>query len=84
MASNSNSSSGGIGVFGILGCIFITLKLCKVIDWEWWWVLAPFWGPLALAFAILLIFIIIYMLIVVCKYMMKQYRKHKNKDKNHG
>lgn len=22
---------------------FIVLKLCKVIDWSWWWVLSPFW-----------------------------------------
>lgn len=23
--------------------IFITLKLCKVIDWSWWVVLIPLW-----------------------------------------
>ena len=27
----------------ILGIIFIILKLCKVINWSWWWVTAPFW-----------------------------------------
>lgn len=27
---------------------FIVLKLCEVIDWSWWWVLAPTWMPLAL------------------------------------
>ena len=26
----------------ILGLIFIVLKLCKVIDWSWFWVLSPF------------------------------------------
>lgn len=31
-------------LFGILGLIFIVLKLCGTIDWSWWWVLAPFWG----------------------------------------
>jgi hypothetical protein len=46
--SNNNSSSGGIGFFGILGIVFIVLKLCKVIDWSWWWVTCPFWGPAAL------------------------------------
>lgn len=35
-------------VAGVLGLIFITLKLCHVIDWSWWWVLAPFWIPIAL------------------------------------
>ena len=27
---------------------FIILKLCNVIDWSWWWVLAPMWIPLAI------------------------------------
>ncbi len=33
---------------GILGVAFIVLKLCGVIAWSWWWVLAPFWGGFAL------------------------------------
>jgi len=32
----------------LLGIAFVVLKLCHVIDWSWWWVLAPFWVPLAL------------------------------------
>lgn len=27
---------------------FIVLKLCKVIAWSWWWVLAPVWTTVAL------------------------------------
>ena len=34
-----------IGFFGLLQLIFITLKLIDKIDWSWWWVLAPTWGP---------------------------------------
>lgn len=45
---------GGIGVFSALGIVFVVLKLCVVIDWSWWWVLAPFWGPLAVSVAVLL------------------------------
>lgn len=30
--SNENSSSGGIGVLGLLGVVFVTLKLTDVID----------------------------------------------------
>jgi hypothetical protein len=37
--------SDGIGLGGLLGVLFITLKLCNVIDWSWWWVLSPFWMP---------------------------------------
>jgi hypothetical protein len=51
----SETASGGIGVTGLLGVGFVILKLCKVIDWSWWWVTAPFWGPLAFALAVLII-----------------------------
>ena len=49
----SDHRSGGIGVLGLLGVVFVTLKLCNVIDWSWWWVTAPFWGPLGIAAIIL-------------------------------
>lgn len=49
----SNSKpSGGIGFIGLLTVVFITLKLCHVIDWSWWWVLAPLWAPLCLGLII--------------------------------
>ena len=35
-------------VLPVLGVVFVTLKLCQVIDWSWWWVTAPFWAPAAL------------------------------------
>ena len=35
-------------IFGLLGLLFIGLKLGNVIDWSWWWVTAPFWGPVVL------------------------------------
>ena len=46
--SEGNSSSGGIGISGLLGVVFVVLKLCGVIEWSWWWVTAPFWGGIAL------------------------------------
>ena len=36
-----NESKSGIGFFGLLTIVFIVLKLCKIIDWSWWWVLSP-------------------------------------------
>lgn len=50
--SDSKSSSGGIGVTGLLGVAFVVLKLTGYIDWSWWWVLAPFWVPVALVVAL--------------------------------
>jgi energy-coupling factor transporter transmembrane protein EcfT len=52
--SNSNTG-GGFPLFAILGIVFIILKLCGVIAWSWLWVLAPFWGPLALALVLAVI-----------------------------
>lgn len=34
-----------MGLLNVLGLIFVTLKLVHVIDWSWWYVTAPFWGP---------------------------------------
>lgn len=41
--SSSSSSSGGVSFTGLLQIVFIILKLCHVIEWSWWWVLAPTW-----------------------------------------
>ena len=48
MDNNNTTVSSGIGVCGLLGVAFIVLKLCKVINWSWWWVTAPFWVPVAI------------------------------------
>lgn len=48
----------GIGFFGLLAIVFITLKLTGYIAWSWWWVLAPLWVPVAFVFLVLfLVFI---------------------------
>lgn len=48
----------GPGILGLLGVAFVVLKLVSVINWSWWWVLAPFWIPLALTAIILIIGIV--------------------------
>lgn len=45
----NNSSSGGVGFFGLLFIVFLVLKLTNVIDWSWWWVTAPLWGIFIIA-----------------------------------
>lgn len=59
MANLQKSTSSSFPFFAILGLIFITLKLCSVISWSWWWILAPIWGPFATAIGIILICCII-------------------------
>nr|DAU44475.1 MAG TPA: transmembrane protein [Caudoviricetes sp.] len=48
-----SKKSGGLGFGGALTLVFIVLKLCGVINWSWWWVLLPMWGPVALVVGIL-------------------------------
>jgi hypothetical protein len=40
-----NTQTGGVSFASLLTLLFIALKLCHVIDWSWWWVLAPLWLP---------------------------------------
>lgn len=55
----SNSSTRGLGLGGVLGVVFIVLKLVGVIDWSWWWVLSPFWISFGLTVLILLVAVVI-------------------------
>lgn len=43
MSSKTSSSSSGVGFFGLLTIVFITLKLTGFIAWSWAWVLSPLW-----------------------------------------
>ena len=49
----NNESRYAMTAFDALGIVFVTLKLCDVIDWSWWLVLLPFYGPIALILVIL-------------------------------
>ncbi len=51
-----DGKTGGIGIFGTVGVVFTVLKLCGLVSWSWWWVLAPFWVPFSLALIVLLVF----------------------------
>lgn len=57
--SSSDYSGGGIGFFGLLAIVFITLKLIGTIDWPWIWILSPIWAPIAILIAIVIIAILI-------------------------
>jgi len=53
--SQGSQQSSGVGILGLLGVVFVTLKLCGVIDWSWWWVTAPFWGVFAFILGVFLV-----------------------------
>ena len=58
-SSNKTAAAGGTGFLTLLQVAFIVLKLCKVIDWSWWWVLSPTWMPTALILIIVIIIALI-------------------------
>lgn len=45
----------GLSTLGLLGIVFIVLKLTNVITWNWWLVTLPLWGGLALIVSIIII-----------------------------
>lgn len=59
MSASSSGGGAGIGFIGLLTIVFITLKLCDVIDWSWWWVLSPTWGFFALVALLCLLVILV-------------------------
>ena len=48
MSNTTTVTSGGIGFFGLLALIFITLKLTGYVNWSWFWVLLPIMPALVL------------------------------------
>ena len=69
--NNSENGVKGIGVSGLLGVAFVILKLCHVIEWPWIWVTAPFWVPVAIVLAILLVLAILKGLVRLTKWIGK-------------
>ena len=53
--SDSNSVSFDGLLIGLLGVLFVGLKLTGFIDWPWWWVTLPFWGGIALVVLVFLV-----------------------------
>ena len=67
--SNSKASVSvcGTSFCNLLFLVFLVLKLTKVINWSWWWVTAPIWGPLALAVAIIIVVGIVALIAAGCQ-----------------
>jgi hypothetical protein len=59
--SNSTKNTVQFPILGILGLIFITLKLTGHITWSWLWVLSPFWIPIGILILIAIIVFIVAM-----------------------
>jgi len=53
------ASNGGISFAGLLTIVFVVLKLCGVIAWSWWWVLAPVWITVAIYIITLVVVMVV-------------------------
>lgn len=53
--NDTNNNKVGVSFMGLLQIAFIVLKLCKVINWHWFFVLSPT--------IITIVFIIIYVIV---------------------
>lgn len=74
----SKQTFRGIGFFGLLTIVFITLKLCGVIEWSWLWVLGPLWIPTAtILFFILTVLVGAYTIAEVADYLASRKRGKK-------
>ena len=61
------------GIVTILQVVFIVLKLCKVIEWSWFWVLSPTWIMIIVAIFVISIIIL---LPIILKIILRK-EKHK-------
>lgn len=59
MSEKTTINNNGIGFCGLLTILFITLKLCGVITWSWFWVVSPLLFSLVVFGLVLVIFIVI-------------------------
>ena len=55
MSEEIRVNSSGVSALGLLGVLFVGLKLGGIISWSWWWVTVPFWGGLALVLGLSLL-----------------------------
>lgn len=59
------SEKTGVSILTVIQVVFLILKLTNLINWSWWWVLAPMW--MSLLFAILVIVVVVLILLAAQK-----------------
>ncbi len=82
--SNNVTHNGGVGILGLLGVVFVTLKLTGYIDWSWWWVTLPFWGGFALVLAVLAVIGLVYLVVHALEKWLEHRARQKRKELENG
>lgn len=55
---NKKAVMSGVNFLELLFLLFLGLKLAGKINWNWWLVFSPIWGPLALIIALLVVILL--------------------------
>ena len=63
MNKNNQNTSSGVTFASLLFLLFLALKLTHVIDWSWWWITTPIWGPFVIVAVVLIIIAVIAVLL---------------------
>jgi len=63
MNKNNQNTSSGVTFASLLFLLFLALKLTHVINWSWWWITAPIWGPFVIVAVVLIIIAVIAVLL---------------------
>lgn len=58
-------TTGGVSFSGLLTIAFIILKLTKVINWSWLWVLAPLWISVSIWVLFLIVLLILSIISII-------------------
>lgn len=65
--SRTAAGGGGVSVGFILFVVFLVLKLTHNINWSWWWVTCPLWGPVAFGVAIVILILAVAIPVAIIK-----------------
>ena len=57
MNSNNKAFNIVVRIFKYSTIFLIALKLMKIINWSWWWVLTPVWLAIIMVTVVLIVFI---------------------------
>jgi hypothetical protein len=66
-----------IPIFGLLGILFVGLKLTNHIDWSWFWVTLPLWGGLGLVLGLFALVLVFAVFIKTAEHIRRAFRRRK-------
>lgn len=69
-----------ISFISLLAIVFITLKLCHVITWSWWWIFSPLWIMGAVVLVVVIASLVISIIVSAQENAIQRHRRRAAKD----